>query len=88
MVFIATSEFYMAISYVVNKNGRKLHSKLKPIEVRSLRYKRNLCMINVASFTIAGYCFLRHNAHCEPYSKFQIIRSTSFHHLKTNFNIL
>lgn len=70
LVFIATSELYMAISYVINKTGRKVHSKLKQIEIRSLRYKRNLCAVNVASFTIAGYCFLRHNALCEPYSEF------------------
>lgn len=70
MIFIATSELYMATTYVVNKNGRKVHSKLKPIELRSLRYKRNLCIVNVVSFMIAGYCFLRHNAKCEPYSMF------------------
>lgn len=67
MIFIATSECYMALSYVVNKAGRKLAD---PIAQRSLRYKRNLCLLNIASFALAGYFFVRHNDRCEPLSKF------------------
>lgn len=80
IVFIATSEMYMATSYLVNKTGRKFQSKLNKIELRALRYKRNLCIVNVASFTVAGYCFLRHNARCEPYSKCE--------HFETHISIL
>lgn len=67
MIFIATSECYMALSYVVNKTGRKLAD---PIAQRSLRYKRNLCLLNMASFAMTGYCFVRHNERCEPFSEF------------------
>lgn len=64
ITFIVCSEFYMLISYFLNKNGRKL--ALLAIEEKSLRYKRNLFIINLISFLLAGYCFLRHNDLCEP----------------------
>ncbi|XP_068141534.1 post-GPI attachment to proteins factor 2 [Drosophila tropicalis] len=63
VVFIACSESYMLISYLLNRNARKV--VLLPHEEKSLRYKRNLFLINVLAFGLAGYCFLRHNAHCE-----------------------
>ncbi|XP_053957536.1 post-GPI attachment to proteins factor 2-like isoform X1 [Anastrepha ludens] len=64
IVFIACSEIYMLISYILNKNGRRL--PLLPIEEKSLLYKRNLFITNVTAFILAGYCFLRHNSLCEP----------------------
>lgn len=70
LIFIATSEVYMATSYFVNKTGRKLAD---PIAHRSLRFKRNLCLMNMMSFAVAGYCFVRHNDRCEPYSEFETV---------------
>ncbi|XP_041450694.1 post-GPI attachment to proteins factor 2 [Drosophila obscura] len=63
VVFIACSECYMLISYLLNRNARKV--VLLPHEEKSLRYKRNLFLVNVLAFGLAGYCFVRHNARCE-----------------------
>ncbi|EDW65028.1 post-GPI attachment to proteins factor 2 [Drosophila virilis] len=63
VVFIASSECYMLISYLLNRSARK--SVLLPHEEKSLRHKRNLFLVNVLAFGLAGYCFMRHNARCE-----------------------
>ncbi|XP_030383696.1 post-GPI attachment to proteins factor 2 [Scaptodrosophila lebanonensis] len=63
VVFIACSECYMLISYLLNRNARKMN--LMPREEKSLRFKRNLFFINVIAFGLAGYCFVRHNNRCE-----------------------
>ncbi|KAL7742427.1 hypothetical protein ACLKA6_019058 [Drosophila palustris] len=63
VVFIACSELYMLISYLLNRNARKI--VLLPHEEKSLKFKRNLFLINIVSFGLAGYCFVRHNARCE-----------------------
>lgn len=63
VVFIACSECYMLISYLLNRNARKI--VLLPHEEKSLKFKRNLFLINVVAFGLAGYCFVRHNARCE-----------------------
>ncbi|XP_017028573.2 post-GPI attachment to proteins factor 2 [Drosophila kikkawai] len=63
VVFIACSECYMLVSYLLNRNARK--AVLLPHEEKSLRYKRNLFLVNVVAFGLAGYCFVRHNSHCE-----------------------
>lgn len=65
IVFIATSECYMLMTYFVNKNARKILDSATRLEARSLRYKRNLFLINIVSFSLAGYFFLRHNSNCE-----------------------
>lgn len=66
LIFIAMSEFYMVMTYFVNRTSRKVND---PLAQRSLRYKRNLCVLNLLSFAVAGYCFTRHNERCEPYSE-------------------
>lgn len=38
-------------------------------ELRSIKFKWRSLIINVTSFAIAAYCFLRHNRLCEPYGK-------------------
>lgn len=65
MTFIASSEIYMLLSYFLNKNARK-RPELAVIERKSLRFKRDLFILNVFSFAAAGYFFVRHNNHCEP----------------------
>lgn len=40
------------------------------VESRALRYKYQLIAINMVSFAAAGYFFIRHNRHCEPYGMF------------------
>lgn len=65
VVFIATSEVYMTLSYLLNKNARKVPEMTK-IEMKSLKFKRNLLLLNVTCFAIAGYLYMRHNNYCEP----------------------
>lgn len=65
VTFIATSEAYMLLSYFLNKNGRKT-VEMTPIEKKSLRFKRDLFIVNMMCFAAAGYFFVRHNNHCEP----------------------
>lgn len=39
------------------------------VEGRSLRLKVKLLTVNILSFVIAGYFFVRHNNYCEPYGR-------------------
>lgn len=65
LVFIATSETYMFVSYLLtdeNKRTRRLN-----IEERSARQlKFYLFVINLIAFVFGGYFFSRHNDYCEP----------------------
>ncbi|KAH8251790.1 hypothetical protein KR038_008597 [Drosophila bunnanda] len=63
LIFIACSESYMLISYLLYRNAEG--AGLLPLEAKSLKYKRNLFLVNVVSFGLAGYCYVRHNSHCE-----------------------
>ncbi|KAH8294196.1 hypothetical protein KR054_009341, partial [Drosophila jambulina] len=63
LIFIACSESYMLISCFLYRNAPG--AGLLPLEAKSLRYKRNLFSVNVVSFGLAGYCFIRHNSDCE-----------------------
>jgi len=63
--FIFTSEVYMLLSYLLNKNARKV-PEVMGLERRSIRFKRNLFITNVVCFAAAGYFFVRHNNYCEP----------------------
>lgn len=40
------------------------------LETKSLKVKWRLVCINLSSFALAGYAFVRHNAYCEAGSKF------------------
>ncbi|GAB0096333.1 Post-GPI attachment to proteins factor 2 [Sergentomyia squamirostris] len=73
ITFIATSELYMLLCYIVNINLRRGDLVTK-LEEKSIRFKGYLCLINIVSFSLAGYFFLRHNEHCEPgvYSLFAL----------------
>lgn len=66
ITFIATSECYMLISYILNRHSRKMLDAVSSTERRSLRFKRALLFTNIVSFWFAGYFFIRHNAYCEP----------------------
>lgn len=65
LLFILSSELYMFMSYLINKNARKT-STITEEEIISLKHKRNLFIVNLISFAAAGYFFLRHNFKCEP----------------------
>ncbi|XP_059478158.1 post-GPI attachment to proteins factor 2 [Neocloeon triangulifer] len=65
ITFIATSELYMILSsYLLS---RRRSRPTNNIEGRSLSLKVKLLIVNVTSFMIAGYFFVRHNNYCEPY---------------------
>lgn len=68
ITFIACSELYMLITYFLHKNGRK--QALMELEEKSIKFKFYLFLTNLVAFALAGYCFLRHNAQCEPGGKF------------------
>lgn len=70
-IFIFTSEVYMVVVYFLNKNGRRLPLGTKE-ELRSIKFKRNLVIVNVLSFALAGLCFIRHNSRCEPGGGFSL----------------
>lgn len=65
ITFICASELNMVISSILLRKGRVTKTVMTKREARSLRYKIYLTAINMASFAIAGYFFLRHNAYCE-----------------------
>ncbi|XP_037928459.1 post-GPI attachment to proteins factor 2-like [Teleopsis dalmanni] len=64
VTFIACSELYMLITYILNRNGRR--DALLPHENKSNKWKGYLFIINLTTFLLAGYCFIRHNSYCEP----------------------
>lgn len=43
------------------------------VESKSLRLKYQLLAINMVSFALAGYFFIRHNLYCEPGGKFYTV---------------
>ncbi|XP_055839845.1 post-GPI attachment to proteins factor 2-like [Episyrphus balteatus] len=65
LIFIATSEVYMLISYFLNEDGKRI-KRLNIQERLARRTKGNLFVINLIAFVLAGYCFRRHNDYCEP----------------------
>ncbi|KAF4528198.1 hypothetical protein B566_EDAN014023 [Ephemera danica] len=65
MTFIATSELYMMLCCYLLAKRRAIPAT--PIEARSLNLKMRLLIVNISSFAIAGYFFVRHNNYCEPY---------------------
>ncbi len=59
----------MLISCMIFKYTR--NNFIDKRETLSARLKNRLLVINVASFLIAGYFFVRHNDYCEPGGKCQ-----------------
>lgn len=59
----------MLMSYFLNKNARKIVDNFTSLEMKSLKFKRNLFITNLISFSFAGYFFVRHNDRCETGGK-------------------
>ncbi|XP_039285233.1 post-GPI attachment to proteins factor 2 [Nilaparvata lugens] len=72
MTFMVTSELYMVLTCILLTRYRE--QPADNVENRSLRLKYQLLAINMVSFALAGYFFIRHNLHCEPgvYSLFAL----------------
>lgn len=64
MTFMVTSELYMVLTCVLLTRYRA--QPPSNVESKSLRLKYQLLGINVVSFVLAGYFFIRHNLYCEP----------------------
>uniref|UniRef100_U5ENP0 Putative fgf receptor activating protein n=1 Tax=Corethrella appendiculata TaxID=1370023 RepID=U5ENP0_9DIPT len=64
VTFIVTSEIYMLISYLLNRDTRTIETTSSN-ELKSIRYKRNLFIVNLSSIALAAYFFWRHNQLCE-----------------------
>lgn len=64
ITFIATSETYMLLSYTLNKFLRRQDS-MSSLELRAVKFKGLLFLVNLISFALAGLFFMRHNTHCE-----------------------
>ncbi|XP_055917862.1 post-GPI attachment to proteins factor 2-like [Eupeodes corollae] len=77
LVFIATSEIYMLISYFLNDEGKRI-KRLNTQEHLSRQTKGNLFIVNLIAFVLAAYCFRRHNDYCEPgvYTLFALFEYT------------
>lgn len=61
------SELYMVIMCLLLHRCRNIPATL--LESKSLRVKVTLVLVNLVSFALAGYTFVRHNAYCEEGSK-------------------
>lgn len=72
MTFMLTSELYMVMTCILLSRFRA--QPATNVESKSLRLKYQLLAINMVSFALAGYFFIRHNLYCEPgvYSLFAL----------------
>lgn len=63
----------MLLSYLLNKFLQR-QDLMSSTELRAVKLKGLLFLVNLVSFACAGFCFLRHNSHCEPgvYSLFAL----------------
>lgn len=67
ILFMVCSELYMVIMCLLLHRCRNIPAT--SIESKSLRVKVTLVLVNLVSFGLAGYTFIRHNAYCEEGSK-------------------
>ncbi|OXA62655.1 post-GPI attachment to proteins factor 2 [Folsomia candida] len=63
IIFMVCSELYMVIMCLLLHRCRNIPATL--LESKSLRVKVTLVLVNLVSFALAGYTFVRHNAYCE-----------------------
>lgn len=65
LIFIATSETYMLISYFLTDESKRIR-RLNTEERLARQTKFNLFVVNLIAFVLGGYSFKRHNDYCEP----------------------
>ncbi|XP_044731897.1 post-GPI attachment to proteins factor 2 isoform X2 [Chrysoperla carnea] len=65
LTFILTSVVHMIITCYLLQRHRIIPST--NLETLSLKWKWKLFVINISSFLLAAYCFMRHTWYCEPY---------------------
>jgi len=77
-----TSELYMILTCYLLRSMRR--SPPDNIEARSLRIKYQLLAVNLLSFAMAVYFFIRHNSHCEPGGNYDLIIFNSDYNVFVN----
>lgn len=76
----------MMMSFYLCKHARR-DPTLSDLESKSLRYKRNLFVINIVSILLASYFFIRHNDHCEGGSEYFRIGSITLTSVSKHFSL-
>ena len=82
VTFMVTSELYMMLTCYLLRCMR-----CKPpnnIEARSLRIKYQLLAVNLMSFAMAVYFFIRHNSYCERGGNYDLIIFNSEYNVFVN----
>lgn len=83
MTFMLTSELYMVMTCILLSRFRA--QPPNNVESKSLRLKYQLLAINMVSFALAGYFFIRHNLYCEPGGKFLCQKVKNGMHMNTTY---
>ncbi|KAI8441740.1 LOW QUALITY PROTEIN: hypothetical protein MSG28_005438 [Choristoneura fumiferana] len=91
--FIGTSVFYMLFTcMMLTKYRRKSH--VTSTEKQSVKMKWRAFIVNISSFAVAAYFFLRHNRLCEPYvyslfgfAEYIVVISNIMFHLTTVYDL-
>ncbi|XP_018327341.1 post-GPI attachment to proteins factor 2 [Agrilus planipennis] len=65
ITFICVTECYMLIIWIMHKRFRR--SQRNTAEVKSLKLKKRILLLNLICIILAVYFFMRHNSFCEPY---------------------
>lgn len=91
ITFIITSEIYMILTVILHAKYReqsKNHS-----EIRSLRWKKRLAVLNISCIAAATYFFIRHNNGCENYiytyfaiSEYIVVLTNMAFHMTANMD--
>jgi hypothetical protein len=76
VTFMATSELYMMLTCYLLRSMRR--SPPDNVEARSLRIKYQLLAVNLTSFAMAIYFYMRHNSYCEPGGNYLIISHSEY----------
>ncbi|ODM95679.1 Post-GPI attachment to proteins factor 2, partial [Orchesella cincta] len=63
IIFMVSSELYMLIMCALLYRSRNIPAT--SMETKSLKVKWGLVILNLVSFALAGYAFVRHNTYCE-----------------------
>eukprot|EP00092_Neocalanus_flemingeri_P009375 GFUD01010089.1.p1 GENE.GFUD01010089.1~~GFUD01010089.1.p1 ORF type:complete len:156 (-),score=25.26 GFUD01010089.1:152-619(-) len=75
-MFLAASGLYFLVIFYLFSSCRR--TPTLNIDLKSLRYKKILMIVNFTSILVAMYCYWRHNTYCEPgmYSIFSVFEYT------------
>ena len=82
VTFMVTSELYMILTCYLLRSMRR--SPPDNIEARSLRIKYQLLAVNLLSFAMAVYFYIRHNSYCEPGGNYDLIIFNSEYNVFVN----